>query len=446
MPRNQESSPSSRPLQNRVSTSFFFGFLSTPLLFFLGCTQDESLEGPPDRPAEILFVGDPFAYVLEQNWEKIEDSFGDPVNLKIERYSNTRRSIIRNAQDSESFYNLVSFDILWLPHLAQNHILDPISEKDLEEIGIDPKTFYPQTIESSRYEGELLGIPIQPHFELMFYRKDWLEAEGLAPPRSFEELLEQARLFHSPEDNRFGICWNGLRGQAFGQTIAHLYASFGSSIVNDEGEPQIDTETGEKVLVFLQELLAVSPPDVLTMAWDQRIERFQNGQSAFTYGWGARAMTLEHDPASQVAGRVGYSIPPGENGFSEKVPLGQWNLGLPANLTPDERQRSLRLLKVLLSSDVYEMFADSGLENLYRKPPAGVAQSSEYLRTSREIFANDRTSEEARPRLENWTQLADILGTTFHDALLGRMTNEEALRLAQARADEAMGLPLEPVL
>lgn len=403
---------------------------------FSGCKDDEPEVNHQNNPIEILLAGDPFAYVLEKLQPQLRENLHAPVNFDIERYSDTRRSILSNSADHQSHYNLVSFDSLWLPRLAEEGALSPITGEDLSKMGIGLDIFYPESIEIAQWDGALYGLPIQPHFELLFYRKDWLDEKGLRPPETFEELIEQARAFHDPANGRYGLCWNGLRGQALGQTISHFYAAFGQPVISAGGTPKIDTETGTQVANYLLALVEVSPPDILNMAWDQRIQRFQRGQAAFTYGWGARSIELEHDPASQVKGKVGYAVPPGANSTTRSAPFGQWSLGLPVNLTPEQRERSLQTLGQLYQENTYEFILSAGLHNSYRSQPESTRITSDYLQTNEFIFGNSLVSPDARPRIRKWSSLGEILGTRFHDILLGRVSVQEGLAIAQAEADE----------
>ena len=418
-----------------------------PLLLLLAggilaaCKPSPPAEPERDQPAQLLLVGDPFAFVLERMQPTLRKELNTPVNFDIERYSDTRRIILNNSRDHHSFYNLVSFDSIWLPRLAQEQALSPITQEDLDRIGVNLETFYPASLSIARWDGVLYGLPIQPHFELLLYREDWFTEKGWAPPKNFDELLSQARAFHDPANERYGICWNGLRGQALGQTISHLYAAFGQPIVGADGEVHIDTETGVQVANYLKELVKVSPPDILNMAWDQRIQRFQSGQAAFTYGWGARSMALEYDPVSQVKGKVGYSVPPGVDDTLRLAPFGQWNLGIPSNLSPSQRDRSLELLRRLFEQRTYDYFLESGLVNPYQIRPESSQVESDYLTTSEMIFEENLISKDARPKLERWSTLADILGIRFHDILLGRLSTEEGLSLAQSEVDEQLILP-----
>ncbi|MCC5841173.1 MAG: extracellular solute-binding protein [Opitutales bacterium] len=423
-----------------------FAFFLAAVLF-AGCGRPDGASGGGRAPEqgeavdghiEILVVGDPFAGVLERHQAALSAWLGDPLRLNVRRYARTHDEILSNAGDASSFFHLVSFDVLWLPQLVRDGILSPLSPADLAKMGRSKEEFFPITWEVNREGGQVYGLPIQPHMELLWYRRDLLDEAGFTPPRNLDELLVQARYFHNRETRLSGVGWNALRGQALGQTVAHTYAAMGEPFIDEDGEVRIDTPTGLAVIEFLRELREVSPADIMSMAWDQRVERFRRGQLAFTYGWAARAFMVERDPLSRVAGQVGY-LPAPARGNSQRgvTPFGQWSLGIPANLPEAERERALRTLALFSSERVWEVFVADGLVALQRRPPANraVPPAHSAQAVSEAILEAGAIDPRARPTMAAWSEVAELLGVYFHDALLGRMSPQEALRSAQEGAE-----------
>ncbi|MFP4157800.1 MAG: ABC transporter substrate-binding protein [Opitutales bacterium] len=397
---------------------------------------------------EILLVGDPFAYVFEENWGYLAELLDQPINLTLRRYGDTLETIRKNRRDLDSFYHIVSYDISWLGELAEKGALQALEIEQLEQRGLQLDDYYPATLQANRFDGELYGLPIQPHTELLWYRRDLLEEAGFELPATFSELLRQAAFFHKPEEGFYGICWNGLRGDALGQTVAHLYAAHGQPMMSAEGELAIDTPVGQRVARLLVELKAVSPPDILTMAWDQRVERFAQGRSAFTYGWASRNYLVEKDPRSSVRGKVGYAAPPVYSGAENpQFPLGQWSLGIPANLTKAESLRAEKALAMLLSDDVLARFMEEGIGGLNRQalPDALPVQKDPTAAISRELAEGGKLSPNVRPSHTQWPQIVSMCGVVFHEMLKGKLPPEAALAQAQRNgetilhSDETLG-------
>lgn len=416
-------------------------------VLFLGLTAcdggRESHVSPPDAETEtsatfrILLVGDPFAMALSRSRPLIEERLGVPVELEIVGYNDGRRLMFLNQRDEVSRFDLVAFDVVWLGELHTRGTLLDLNH----HLSLDRGIFLRNALAAAEMNGALYGLPIQPHAELLWVRRDWLEASGMEAPRTTEEVLAFARAMHDPANGRYGIAWNAQRGQPLGQTIAHFFAAFGVALLDERGLPAFNTEAGLEAVRFARALSAYSPPDIFSMAWDQRTTRFASGQVAMTYGWGARSYMAEEEPYSAVIGRVLYLPAPHAPGGAPATPLGVWALGIPSNVSA--RRRSIRALEALFDEEVQQRLVYMGnasppLRVLAEDP--GLQARYPVLATMAALDASDQLSMDIRPRIPLWDALCHILGTEFHDMLLGRFTPEEAMDRAFMEA-QALFLP-----
>jgi multiple sugar transport system substrate-binding protein len=401
---------------------------------------DSVLRGETVR---LLLVGDPFALALEEASTELEQLAGGKLEIEVVGYDDVRRVTLRNAQDKVSAYDLISFDVVWAGEYGELGVLMPLEELIARaRAQVEPEDFLDIAYAQSRYRGHQLGLPIQPHPELLWYRKDRLAADGLKPPRTTDELLQVARHYHKREAGQYGIVWNGQRGQAFGQQMAHFYAAFGQPLLDRAGRPTLDTPQGVAAARFALELLKVSPPDVVNTAWDQRPRRIAQGEVTMTYEWGARAFLVEEVPASTVAGKIGYAAAPHAPGMEPVTPIGTWSLGIPANIGP-RQELAWRVLSWLTSRQVLKVLARYGNGGMPRK---SLLRDPELVRRYPVFSVVDQLSQAGqlqdwmRPAVPQWPQLAEILGTTYHDMLLGRLTPEQAAARAQQQAEALFAL------
>jgi multiple sugar transport system substrate-binding protein len=386
----------------------------------------------------VLLVGDPFALAIEEASAELEQLTGTRFELEVVGYDDVRRLTLRNAQDKVSAYDLISFDVVWAGEYGKRGILLPLDEHlARSRAQVEPEDFLDIAFTQGRYRGRQLGLPIQPHPELLWYRADLLAADGLQPPRTTEELLAVARHYQKPESGRYGILWNGQRGQAFGQQMAHFYAAFGQPLLDDQGHPTLDTPKGVAAARFALALLKVSPVDVVNTAWDQRPLRMSQGSVAMTYEWGARADLVEQAPSSLVAGKIGYAAAPHAPGEAAVTPIGTWSLGIPSNIGP-RRELAWSALAWLTSRETLKLLARHGNGGMPRK---SLLRDPELVRRYPVFTVVDQLSQAGqlqdwmRPAVPQWPQLAEILGTTYHDMLLGRLKPEQAAALAQQQAE-----------
>ena len=421
-----------------IPTPTFFKVLFARILILSGLLLLTSCGKAPQtpetdstRPLRILAVGDPFALALERILPDLAKASGRKIELDIVGYNDNRRLILLNANDRVSRYDLVSVDAVWLADFASKNILLPLKKP----ISIDENAFLPSTLESCRINGTLHILPIQPHAELLWVRSDWFDEAGLAVPRSTDELLEAARRLHDPARNRYGIAWNAQRGQPLGQTMCHLFAAFGQPLLDENGKPAFHSERGLQAARYAKSLMAYSPPDILSMAWDQRVGRFASGTVAMTYGWGARAFLVEDEPSSRVRGLVRYTPPPHAPDAAPVTPLGIWGLGIPANVA--DPAAALALMDILFREEHQRALALNGnggtpLRSLRDDPV--LQQRYPVLKTMASAEVQNNLSAAMRPSIPQWDALCEILGSEFHDMLMDRLQPEEALLRAHQAA------------
>ncbi len=130
---------------------------------------------------------------------------------------------------------------------------------------------------------KVYGVPAFTFVDWMYYRKDWFDEAGLAPPRTFEEFQAAAIRMTDPARNRFGF---GLRGGAGGAAfVVDMFESFGSPIVV-EGRMAIDKPKAVQALTFWSELMTrhrAVPPSAPNDGYRQIMEAFKIGQTAMVW-------------------------------------------------------------------------------------------------------------------------------------------------------------------
>ena len=382
----------------------------------------------------MLVVGDPFANALNVAHAELSKRSGARIKIEVAGYSDVRRLILLNAKDAQSAYDVVSFDVVWLGEFAKAKVFSPLQLKRAP--GLQPDDFLSLSMKQSQAGADQLGLPIQPHPELLWLRKDLFAQAGLAAPVTTDDLLKVARKLTRPNSRQYGLCWNGQRGQALGQQMAHFYGAFGQPLLDANGRPALDTARGLAAARFAKSLLAVSPPDVLAMAWDQRTRAFAKGTCAMTYEWAARSYLAEQDAASRVAGKVAYLPAPHAAGEPSATPLGTWSLGVPANLGARHADAE-QFLFWLSEPQQQHLLAQNGNGGMPRMALLGDKQLiSTYpaFPVVAQLSRANALSDSMRPAVPQWADLAELMGSVFHDMLSGNLTPEAATALAQTRA------------
>jgi multiple sugar transport system substrate-binding protein len=224
-------------------------------------------------------------------------------------------------------FDLVYLDVTWTPKFAAAGWLLPLDERLTES---ERARFLPAALGAGEYEGRLYRIPVRTDMGLLFYRKDWLDSAGFAPPETFDDLLLAARAFHDPP-RRFGYVWQGKQYEGLVCDYLEVLNGFGG-IWSDPRTRDVGLDRPEAVaaLRFLRgtlEARGVSPAGVTTYQEEESRRLFADGRAAFlrnwTYVWG-----LSQRDDSRIRGRIGVTLMPGAAGGRRAGTLGGWGLGV----------------------------------------------------------------------------------------------------------------------
>lgn len=440
-----------RPITARSRALTFA--LATSCLVAVSAVPAEA-EGVLDgETIRILAIGDPVFQVMQQIHGDLEAMAGGTIQLDVRPFDVLRQQVLLNAQNRVSGYDLVAVD---LPQFGEYKPFLRDLKPLIEGSGFDGSDFHDVAWNGAQFSGQQLGVPIQPHPEILAYRRDLFEAAGLPAPQTTDDVLAAAAKLHGSQAGLSGICWNAARGTALGQTFIMVQGSFGqapidlprdgdgfamSDIQPEHMKPMIDTEAGLATATYLKELMNYSPPGILNMAWDERVRVFAQGGCAMTYIWSGRSAIYELDEAAPARGNVGYVPHPHGPGAPAKSTLGGWYLSIPTNLPDDRIDLAWKTIEWLTSA---EMMAEYTKHGNCVSPRHSVSQDAEVISRCPVIpHVDDMASDGKlagwqRPPVPEVQKIVDVLGAEMHQMLAGDKSVEEAVANSQRLIDREM--------
>ena len=260
------------------------------------------------------------------NLRKVVDVYvaetGNPVEIdEIARDgydAELRTSIVGGGSDWDVVY--ASAD--WLPAFIAADGLSPIDEY----IASMPADFLNLAdlepgVSNLTFDGQIYGFPSEGDTAWLFYRTDLLEAAGIEPPQTMDEVLAAAQALNTPE--RYGMVIGSRTDEAWWDFM-HYFWSFGGQLYDpDTMEVTVNDEHGVAALTFYADLLdkyGVVSPDVTTFGFNEILTALQQDKAAMGVEWMAATQTLtDCEQSPLVCDKLAYElIPPavaGEYGF-----------------------------------------------------------------------------------------------------------------------------------
>jgi multiple sugar transport system substrate-binding protein len=393
-------------------------------------------EDSPLGGAEVkaLFVGDPFAQASQRVISELNQLAGGTISMQVVDFDSMHQKILLDAPSAAPAFDVYSWEFSWLGEMVGANALRPLDDfvaRDAAMLQIDdiPKANWNATV----WEGKRYGIPVQPHAELTWWRTDLLEAAGLQPPKTTDELLAAARALHKPDEGVYGFLWKGGRGAPLGQTMVHAFAAFDQPAFpnwqNGDWTPALNTDKAVQATEWVRQMAQYAPPDFLNIAWDDEARRFAQGEAAMTFTWFGRESFFSDPTKSKIVGKYAAGPWPSTPGLSPRNSFGGWVVGLPAQISPERAEIAWRFVRWYTSAPVERLLIENGNIDFPRISliqDLELQQAHPVFKTVLELVDQDAFKAWIRAPVPEFVALADSLGTTMQDMLIDAMTPQEA--------------------
>ncbi|MGP9613695.1 ABC transporter substrate-binding protein [Brachybacterium sp. AOP42-B2-9] len=297
--------------------------------------------------------------------------------------------------------------------------------------------FYPALIESLRWdqteysgagEGGLWAIPANEEGYALFYRKDILDAAGIAAPDTIDELIEAAGQLHGTVVD--GIEINGFvsRGDKTYPTLNPFSTFFLAHGATDIEDGQAAVNSPESVAAVEQwvELMQYAPVSASTYTWYEAQQDFISGNAAFYIDADHMAPDFEKSP---IGGKVGYSLPPsGPKGRGSSMWV--WSLGM--NGASRKKDAAWQFIQWATSKEFLTTAIANGNMNPTR---ISVAQSEEMTAATAEWGDYNEVWQEILAEYAQWAytpssrfpEIGDAWTVRIQSAVLGQQSPQEAM-------------------
>ncbi|KKD60827.1 bicyclomycin resistance protein [Grimontia sp. AD028] len=186
----------------------------------------------------------------------------------------TRATAAFSAGDlPDVIYHTLQYTLPW----SEAGILDANAATEvIEELGVD--TFAPGALEMATVEDGYAAVPVDGWTQMLVYRKDLFDANKLAAPDSYENVLKAIEKLHNPP-NMFGfVAATKVDENFMSQVLEHVFLANGVTPVNKDGIQQLDKKRTIEVLEFYKAIADASPDGELY--WKQSRELYFGGKAA----------------------------------------------------------------------------------------------------------------------------------------------------------------------
>lgn len=332
------------------------------------------------------------------------------------------------AQGSGGGYDVVLFDVIWPAEYATNKVLVDVTDKITDEM---KTSVLPGAWTTVEYDGRRYGMPWILDTKYLFYNKEMLEKAGIAaPPKTWAELTEQAKLIKDKGLLEHPIVWSWAQAEAAICDYTTLVAANKGDFIK-AGKPDFQTGGGLEALEYMTASMesGLTNPNSKEFLEEDVRRVFQNGEAAFALNW-TYMYNLANDPKeSKVAGKVGVVPAPGVAGKTEASAV-NGSMGLGVTTTSKHPEEAWKYIAFMTSQPTQNAYAKLSLPiwaSSYTDPVVTGGQEAlvEAAETSLAIMY-------PRPTTPKYQELSAALQVAIQQALVGSAKPAAALEEAAA--------------
>ena len=388
----------------------------------------------------VIMIADPWVDTLATLGADYEAATGVRIEVESFPYDQThQREILLGTQQSDAS-DVICLDSPWVGEFAEAGIVEDLKSRVDASPDLMWDDFIPSYRAVSDWNGTTVGVPFAPYYVLLHYRKDLLEAEGLAAPANLDEWKAIAQTFtnNAKYPGISGVVMNNARGAAVGQAwFEYLFnvggkpfeSTFpGSPDAYSNVTPLINSPEGVMVADLFMEMLQYEPAGALNMAWDERAQAFASGTAAMMSEWSVRTPILVDPNRSQIADKFATTTFPALPGLTASPPLGGWVLGI--NAYSANKDAAWEFIKWASTGEAHKKFITLG------GPPARLSELADPALIEQfpwfpTISASAATAyQDCRPRVPESFQIIDTIGNALSEALAGSISTTDAMNRA----------------
>jgi ABC-type glycerol-3-phosphate transport system substrate-binding protein len=392
--------------------------------------------------------------VIQEDWgvfqnlpatgARFTDQTGIEVEVTLGVFPEMWELMERSFSGEDPPFDLVGVDDILLVEASRAGHAEPLDDLiAADSYSLDD--FTKQALDAVSDRGQIWGLPYCDVSSVLIYRADLFDKYGIAVPETLDELTTAALAVQEAvradgTDDFYGITLRGAPhcGLNFWIVGSNWGPSYGARWYDDDGRPTLDTpELRAAVEHYVDLIRRAGPPESPTMD-------FMDCMTC--YAAGRAAMAIE--PANEASIVYDNGGPVADGTMTALIPAGPLGTRHPGLYTPPysipalarEKEAAWELAKYLCAPEqVLEDAQKSGFVEVSRN---SVLNDPAFISRFRPDLVETTVATRAFARRERPAsmEVGNIIGDELVRALVGELTVQEALRIAEQRVG-ALGTP-----
>jgi multiple sugar transport system substrate-binding protein len=339
-------------------------------------------------------------------------------------------NFVTKLSAGDTSVDVMTLDVVWPSEFgAANWVLPLDQYFTKDELG----KYLAGPLATGTYNGKQYAIPFWSDAGFLYYRKDVLDAAGLKPPTTFDELLSESKQLIGKSGIDTGIVFQADQYEGLVCDALEYMRGNGGDVLDASGNVVVNSPNNVAAINFMKSLITnkVTPEGVTTYKEADSLRPFLDGKAVFMRNWAYAWASIQNDPSSKVKDKVGVvPMPKGPQGTKPSSTLGGWDLAVNANIPKDRIQAAITFVKWMTGPEGEKINSITGgklptVSSVYQD--ADVLKANPHYTALYNVFINSNP----RPVNPNYPKISDAMQINLHKALTGASSTEDALKNIQ---------------
>ena len=277
--------------------------------------------------------------------------------------------------------------------------------------------------------GKVMAVAFMANAQHLMYRKDILDQVGVEPPKTYEEMLDAAKMIRdqgimeNPIGGAYAAGWN------LAQEFNNMFLGYGGEHFKPgSAEPNVTSEAGVNALNMMKSLSEYMNPDFLTHDSNATNAEYRAGNVALLNMWGSRAATQTTTEGVTEDVKNGHAVagPMTVGGGSTPASTLWWDGWTVAkNVSDDEAEATFLAMKHAIRPDI---LGDAEVA----KQAVWLIEGYQPTDAAVGVFEAAKAGTTPYPMLPYMGLMHTALGNELADFMQGKESAEQALADVEA--------------
>lgn len=348
-----------------LTKTFKPGLATVILALSLGISMPSLAAGPE---LNMLINQSPWFDGFRKTLEMYEAETGASIELDVTPYPAMSEKIRNSIRAPEGIYDIVITSTEFMSTHYDSGLLEDINAID-PDYKLDEGVCSYQNTSYWNYEthsfdpnGTFVGIPVNGNVQVLYYRRDLYEEKGLEPPKTWDDLIKNASVFHSPPA-MYGMIQRAERTSVTYNFGPYLF-SHGGSIYKDPvgGDWTIMINSPEAKAAmekYLELRDTAGHQNAHAIGQGEMIQYLRTGRAAHAIAVIAAWGGMDDPDKSAVIGKMGAALIPA-GPVKNSSSLGHWEASIPKNIPDENKKAALDFLKWLVTEENQIKYIQNG--------------------------------------------------------------------------------------